>query len=482
MNASPLAHCQACGRTHSQPIDFSRDLRRVQEEIDAFAGGSRVHSLQVVTAADNSLRSPISFTWSRDSVLYNGAIESFTGLRNERHFGNSLVGEDPTEPFYYSELGDGDITSDAPFAFRKDGPWTYQPPKEPDTFGQKVNSWREALAKSFSNRGSTMFVAQRHDVASNDKMISCAFLVMSRTIPGEHHYLIAKKLRDLLVSLLIKRYSNDAQISVSELYQSVMNLDITKKAGNAIRQQLKNMAAAVVSSCPMTITGESGTGKLQAAHLIYQMREEHFRTHGPDWRRDIRANGPRALDVAQLRSLSMKDVLQAIREAQGFSTGDSNALDRERHQGIVVYDNIHEADRTTQLALLHALEDSLSFQGREPRPELVMRKPVFISLPGIDASANSGRFDSSLFALMSPFTLECPPLRDRRSELHEVIPHVVTSLAHALCMDPPSIPPKELEQLCTRRWAGNFRELQVEIIRRICASSVDAQTGVGNGV
>src|SRR6202012_3430319 len=85
-------------------------------------------------------------------------------------------------------------------------------------------------------------------------------------------------------------------------------------------------------------------------------------------------------------------------------------------------------------------------------------------------AVHSGRFRSDLFYRLNLFPIELPPLRERRSDIPQLVAFCVSQFSKRLGKKIDGVSQESMENMVNYRWPGNIRELQNVIERAIIVS------------
>ena len=190
---------------------------------------------------------------------------------------------------------------------------------------------------------------------------------------------------------------------------------------------LENIA---LSSAPISIIGESGTGKCALAaeiHRISAKQEKNFRVI------DCAAGN---LD------------LNLQREASGGST--------------VFLRNVTELSATQQLKAFQSF-----FNGKHNNGNSSSVRVIASSLRSLDEDVRSGRFREDLYYRISSFCVCVPPLRQRKEDV-PVLAQYFANKYSSLLGRPSEMSAPVLKLLSGHSWPGNVRELE-HVVRTIVA-------------
>ena len=204
-------------------------------------------------------------------------------------------------------------------------------------------------------------------------------------------------------------------------------------------------------SLPILITGERGTGKELVARAIHDR------------------GARRAAAFVALRG---GDLPAPLVEAElfGHAAGAFPGAERDRrglveiaHGGTLFVDEIGDLHPAAQAGLVRVLEDGAMRRIGDGEPRRVDVRVVVASSRSLDDLVGSGRLREDLHQRLSALRLRVPPLRERASDIPELVDHFLARLAGADPRRP--ITRAALSRLCTYSWPGNVRELENELIR-----------------
>jgi len=208
------------------------------------------------------------------------------------------------------------------------------------------------------------------------------------------------------------------------------------------------------------IYGETGTGKELVARAI----------HG----RSVR-NG-RALVNVNCSAISAGLVeSELFGHIKGAFTG---ALDRRigrfelAHGGTIFLDEIGELSLETQVKLLRVLQEHEFEPVGSSRSLRVDVRVIAATNRNLNEAVQAGRFRSDLFYRLNVFPIELPPLRERRSDIPQLVAFCISRFSKRLGKKIDGVSRESMENLVNYPWPGNIRELQ-NIIERAVVLSVD---------
>jgi two-component system response regulator HydG len=201
--------------------------------------------------------------------------------------------------------------------------------------------------------------------------------------------------------------------------------------------------------------GESGTGKELIARAI------HDRSRRAD--RPFLAVNCGALSESVLES----ELFGHVRGAFTGATGSRRGLFEEASGGTLFLDEVGEMPTQTQVRLLRVLES------REVKPvgtnetRKVDVRVIAATNRNLLTATRAGTFREDLYYRLNVVSIDVPPLRDRVSDVPQLVHHFVARFSDKFGKPLKAVTPEALEALTAYGWPGNVRELQNVIERSV---------------
>ena len=220
-----------------------------------------------------------------------------------------------------------------------------------------------------------------------------------------------------------------------------------------IRQIYRVVEQAAPTSASMLVWGESGTGKELLAQTIHQLSP--------------RAAFPFvAINCAAIPETLLES--EIFGHEKGAFTG---AMERRlgcfelAHRGTLLLDEIAEMTPATQVKLLRVLQER-SFRRLAGRQEIAVDVRVLAATNvNPDEAVRSGKLREDLYYRLNVFSLELPPLRERREDVPLLAQAFVLEFAQRNGRNVRAISQEAMRILETHTWPGNIRELRNVIER-----------------
>lgn len=203
-----------------------------------------------------------------------------------------------------------------------------------------------------------------------------------------------------------------------------------------------------VSSLPVLIHGETGTGKESVAAALHHQSPR-------------RTQRMVAINCAALpENLAESELFGFERGAFSGATSAKVGLLESARGGTVFLDEIGELSIAVQAKLLRVLETK-----RLVRLGDIHERPVDIRLVAathrdLEAETAAGRFRRDLFFRLNAAVVRIPPLRHRHVEIPLLSRAFLSSACASLGRKPVLISDRVMAMLCAYSWPGNLRELK----------------------
>ena len=238
--------------------------------------------------------------------------------------------------------------------------------------------------------------------------------------------------------------------------------DMIRGSAPTLQQAIQDARACSRSDSTVLLTGESGTGKELFAQAIHNASS---RAHEPF----VAVNcGALPRDLVQSELFGYVDGA-FTGSRRGGSAGKFELADG----GTLFLDEIGEMPLEAQTSLLRVLQENEVLRIGAAHPLKVDVRIVAATHCDLQSAAEQGAFRRDLFYRLNVISLTIPALRERQSD----IPDLVNTFIHTLCSRlnkvPPQVSPEAMRCLQAWHWPGNVRELEnlVERIVNLCQGS-----------
>jgi two-component system, NtrC family, response regulator HydG len=198
----------------------------------------------------------------------------------------------------------------------------------------------------------------------------------------------------------------------------------------------------------VVIEGETGTGKELVAREIHESG----------------ARSSRPMVVVNCgalpETLIEAELFGHIKGAFTGATSDRAGRFEEADGGTLFLDEVGELPPAAQVKLLRAVQEGEISRVGESRVRRVDVRIIAATNRDLLAEAEAGRFRKDLYYRLRIVTLPIPPLRDRKSDIVELVSEFVDQLNRKYDRQIEHCRPEVLEAFQRYDWPGNVRQLE----------------------
>jgi len=283
---------------------------------------------------------------------------------------------------------------------------------------------------------------------------------------------------------LTKPFDNEALIRTInralEVYRRRRNMQSSRKAvrdqyrleqfigtSEPIRRVLEFVEKVADCDSTVLIQGESGTGKELVARML------HFNSVRKD-RPFIPVNCG-AIPENLLES-------ELFGHEKGAFTGAAHTrLGRFElaHGGTIFLDEIGELSLGLQVKLLRVLQERSFERVGGTRTIDVDVRVVAATNQDLELAVQQKRFREDLYYRLNVIPVTIPPLRERQSDIPQLVNHFLAKLNHGKQTAMTVCSPDAMTRLMEHRWPGNIRELE-NMIERLVVLGPSGTIGVSD--
>ncbi len=220
----------------------------------------------------------------------------------------------------------------------------------------------------------------------------------------------------------------------------------TSAAAVEVKRQARR---AALSSSPVLLLGETGTGKELLAHAIHAS--------------SARARGP-------FISVNIAAVPDTLLEAEffGVAPGAYTGADRKGRDGkfrladggTLFLDEIGDMPRALQSKLLRALQEGEIEPLGSNRLIPFDARVIAATSRDLAGLVREGNFREDLYYRLNVLPIRVPALRDRREDIPALVEVLGEDMAQRSGGQPPELSAEALALLALQSWRGNIRELR----------------------
>ena len=227
----------------------------------------------------------------------------------------------------------------------------------------------------------------------------------------------------------------------------------------AMTEVFRRTEAAAASAKSVLIQGETGTGKELVARAIHRI--------------SARADQPFvAINCAAVpEGLLESELFGHRRGAFSGALTDQIGLFRAATGGVIFLDEIGEMPIQMQAKLLRVLQEGEIKPVGDPRSHKVDVRVISATNRDLELDLAARAFRHDLFYRLNTFTIQIPPLRERREDIPLMAARFLEAAARGLGKRIAGYSPEALELLNHADWPGNVRQLQNEIDQAVALAN-----------
>jgi len=221
-----------------------------------------------------------------------------------------------------------------------------------------------------------------------------------------------------------------------------------------------------VTSAPILIVGEKGTGKEILARFIHSCHP------GSD--------APFLKLGSQVLNGRASDEVAFLLESQGIGGQDDfcgNGSSGQRMCTLFVKE-VSEAMPGYQRELLQWVQDSRSFASSNGSENPVALRVIVTTSRDLEREVVVGNFRADLLSALSVVTLRLPPLRGRKEDIPRLAQYFCRIYSERFGCQPAQPSAELMDRLRQYDWPGNIRELE-NVMKRYVLLGIEGTKGVG---
>ncbi|MGA8273798.1 MAG: sigma-54 dependent transcriptional regulator [Candidatus Sulfotelmatobacter sp.] len=213
---------------------------------------------------------------------------------------------------------------------------------------------------------------------------------------------------------------------------------------------------------PVLILGEPGSGKGTVARLIH----ERSVYSGFKFLRVNCAEMP-----ADLLEIELFGREKENRSSNGSSNGHAKGLGKLEigQKGTLLLDEITEMPLALQSRILKVLQEKHFVRGGDAKPVEVEVRILAASSDKLDRALAEKRLHADLYYRLSAFTVNVPPLRQRREEIKILLRYSMHKVAKYYNLPQREFTQSALDACQNYSWPGNLKELETFVKRYLIA-------------
>ncbi len=211
---------------------------------------------------------------------------------------------------------------------------------------------------------------------------------------------------------------------------------------------LKNLSKISHTDIPVLITGETGVGKDLFARVIHNTSKRHSKPF-------IKVNC-----AALPSSLIESELFGYKKGAFTDAKDDKSGRFEEAHGGTLLLDEIGDLPIELQGKLLQVLDEKTFYPLGSNKPKTVDVRIISLTNRDLQILIEKRLFREDLYHRLNGFTINIPPLRERKDDLPLLIDYFLKFFSKIYGKDIQSIDKNAMKILLDYTYPGNARELK----------------------
>lgn len=279
-------------------------------------------------------------------------------------------------------------------------------------------------------------------------------LAVSLLRNGAFHFLT----KPVKKSILIKTVVDAALSTIKNQVRAPRQSSLLIGQHPSFLETIEKATIAADSSASILISGENGTGKEMIAKYIHE--------------KSPRSSGPMiAVNCGAIPETLLESELFGVKRG-AFTGATENKMGRiERaHNGTLFLDEVGDIPLNLQVKLLRVLQEKTIERLGDHRPLKINFRLIAATHQNLSQLTREGTFREDLFYRLNVISISLPCLRDRKSDIPELVEHFIEELSQQNKKPAPRITETALLKLQRYNWPGNIRELRNIIERAVIFS------------
>ena len=232
----------------------------------------------------------------------------------------------------------------------------------------------------------------------------------------------------------------------------------------SLRNILAEVRKVTDTRSNVLLLGETGTGKELFARVI----------HHNSSRRDMPFVPINCSAIPE--NLLETELFGHLRGAFTGAVSSKKGLLEEADGGTVFLDEIGDMSLPLQAKLLRVIEDQVIRPVGSTKGTKVDIRFITATNHDLKTAVRETAFREDLYYRINVITVNIPPLRERKDDIHALVKHYLDKYSHEMGRKVQDVAPQALELMANYEWPGNVRELQNVVERAILIAEGDVIT------
>ena len=274
---------------------------------------------------------------------------------------------------------------------------------------------------------------------------------------------------EMAVERALAVQSDAGDYGAIELTDEEVSDDILGQS-SAMKDLFKAIGLFSRSRVTVLIQGEVGTGKSLVARTIHKASGD---TQSPFILVDCTSSNDDEIEEVLIES-SLGSFSRRNDDPQNTDRDNDNNAGGD----TVFLENIDALSLRMQGKLLHFLESGEVTGANDTPTPANFPRVIASSSRNIAQLINDGQFREDLFYMISPFSVEIPPLRERQEDIPELVENQLAIINKNLGEGIRRVSSEAMEIICAYAWPGNIGQMNNVLTKVAVITPGDTITGV----
>ncbi len=220
-------------------------------------------------------------------------------------------------------------------------------------------------------------------------------------------------------------------------------------SSEAMRHTVEMASKISRTRSTVLLLGESGTGKGLFARAIH----ENSKNHGKSFV---------AINMAAIPPNLLESELFGYAAGAFTGAGPKGKIGRFKAAdgGTIFLDEIGDMDMNLQAKILQVLQEGVIYPVGAVLPEKIDVRVIAATHRNLEEEVRAGRFRADLYYRLNVVTLELPPLRERKSDIRDLVSHFLPEISKKVGKMVSRLDEEAENLFYLYDWPGNVRELE----------------------
>jgi two-component system response regulator HydG len=277
---------------------------------------------------------------------------------------------------------------------------------------------------------------------------------------GATDYVAKPIQQEELISLINKLLDQKSKApeNISKGTSSFTNGDFIIGNSRKIKQVISLAGKVAPTDMSVIIDGETGVGKEYVARYIH---DNSLRKHKPFV----------AVDCGAIpKDLANSELFGHVKGSFTGAVMDKNGVFQKADGGTLFLDEIGNLSYEVQLKLLRAVQERVIVRLGDEKTKKIDIRIIAATNNDLRNEVNDNTFREDLYHRLNEFSINLPPLRERKEDILVFVDHFISMSNQELNRNIVGLTAEAEEVILNYPWYGNLRELKNVIKRGVLMS------------